>query len=201
VTGNPTVYLVDQVDRIGRGKPLTFAAISHIPDRVYKNYFEGRTAPPEKLVLVRESGSVACDFHTINNLRGPLVSSRFVKVARAHGLRGWDCFRAKAYGRDGELLGGYFGLVVLGRAGRIDRSLVRTIRRRNELGRNEQRWAGFDIRPEDLDGSDLFFAANTGCILYCSDKARRALQGAALAGLELPLLRDVEWSHDLGSSG
>jgi len=113
-----------------------------------------------------------------------IISKRFVDTLLDERATGWGTFPVRLYDRSGLELSGYYGLVVTGRAGPIDRS-----RSRIELvpppvptGKAMYTEIGTYFDPVTWDGSDIFTLERTGVVCVV-ERIKLALEQRKLTNL------------------
>lgn len=120
---------------------------------------------------------------------GPLVvSQRLVDALRAHGSRGWSGLPVELYDRAGQMVPGYYALVITGRCGRISR--WRSLSPRGFLKTGAIGY-GLQVNRSSWDGSDLSVPKESAFTLV-TEPVIRALTRAHLTNLEFQPISEVE---------
>ena len=137
------------------------------------------------------SGSTAYDFVSTSLVSLRLISDRVVSVLRD--FSGWSTFPVEIYGKKGERIPGYHGLVVTGRCGPIDDSRSRPAIRppARPQGRPTRMWIGLYFDPKTWDGSDLFLPGDWASI-FVTEAVKKALEKAKITNVMFTPLTQAE---------
>lgn len=94
----------------------------------------------------------------------PIMADGLVTILRERKLTGWGTYPVEVYGRKGERIPGYVGLVCLGRCGPRDmrRSVDKLVQYPARLARKR---VGLFFDPESWDGSDFSMLEGSGFII------------------------------------
>ncbi len=139
-------------------RPLRLGIVSWEDFYASWEYFRGEAKPAQPIRLKAKMGGQATDFLWSTGGDFICVSSRVVELLRQSALTGWDTYPVEVYGRKGELIPGYSGLVITGAECREDlsRSVIVDKPPRVPGGEGFQVYKGLYFYEEDWDGSDFF---------------------------------------------
>ena len=154
----------------------------------------GEIRPPKPLVfeyMKGASGSTPRDFVSTSLVSPRLISDRVVSVLRD--FSGWSTFPVEVYGKKGERIPGYHGLVVTGRCGPIDDSRSRPVVEppARPQGRPTRMWIGLYFDPRTWDGSDLFLPEGWASI-FVTEAVKKALEKAKITNVMFTRLTEAE---------
>ena len=137
------------------------------------------------------SGSKPYDFVGTTWAILDLISDRVVEALKP--FTGWATYPVTVYGKKGELIPGYHGLIVSGRCGPIDnsRSEPRICAPPVPEGRWSRRWFGLYFDEKTWDGSDIFAPEDTALTVVV-EAVRWALRKAKITNVKLTPLTECE---------
>lgn len=169
--------------------PAPFRGHFEDPDVPWLELLLGTYRPERPLVVRHEMGGrQPKDVVGMTSVYPLLVSQRFVDVLRAHNFQGWGTLAVELYDRAGQLVPGYYVLVITGRCGRISRWRSLSIRGFLKTGAIGY---GLHVNPSSWDGSDLFVPKESAYMLV-TEPVMQALTGAGLTNLEFEPISEVE---------
>ena len=121
-----------------------------------------------------------------------IYSDRLVNLLSQNQFSGWRPYPIIIRGKRGELLEGYSGISILGRAGSLDMSRCeRTLLKPYvKSGRWTPGFRGIYFEDDRWDGSDIFTAENTG-YFFCTDRVKEAI--SRLKPTNIRFIRLVEY--------
>lgn len=108
----------------------------------------------------RESGKRMRDILDNRNVAFYLISDRFRDALEKEGITGWKCYPVEIYDKKGNLVHGYNGFSVTGRAGKMQEYDVPPV----ELGYDLESY-GFYFEYDSWDGSDIFNTENSNFLI------------------------------------
>lgn len=159
----------------------------------YYNILKGTVKPPEPFVYAVESGRKCADILTTTLCVLEAFSHRFITLLREHNLSGWDSYPIVLVDKKGNEIGGYYGLIILGQCGEVDKSREEVyIRPRPVPAGKEARMArGMYFKDDFWDGSDLF--SPPGYFgLFISKRARDVIVSEKLSNCNIKTLSSIE---------
>jgi len=124
-----------------------------------------------------------------------VISVRVQELLRAENATGWGTYPVEVYGRQGEHLPGYVGLMVSGRAGRQDKSRGDLLRK-PALTRSGQPYdvrRGLYFAEDRWDGSDVCVVQGTGVIVV-TERARELFRRGRITNVRFTRLSEFERS-------
>jgi len=121
-----------------------------------------------------------------------LISQRVVDVWQKHGFTGWTTFPVEVWNKK-QKLEGYYGLVITGRCGPIDRSRSEIVWRDPVVPGGEGHYyrRGWLFDPETWDGSDLFCPEKSGAI-FVTQRVKEATEQARLTNIMFKPITEME---------
>ena len=108
----------------------------------------------------RESGKRMRDILDNRNVAFYLISDRFRDALEKEGITGWKCYPVEIYDKKGNLVHGYNGFSVTGRAGKMQEYDVPPV----ELGYDLESY-GYYFEYDSWDGSDIFNTENSNFLI------------------------------------
>ena len=103
-----------------------------------------------------------------------LLSKGLAEELRRRGVAGWTTYPVDVTGRNGEELGEYCGLVVIGRCGPVDMERSETVSRSFPGGMFPMR-RGLFFEESSWDGSDIFMSSKEAFI-FVTGRAKQAFE-------------------------
>ncbi|MCK4543254.1 MAG: hypothetical protein KAU17_13555 [Spirochaetales bacterium] len=123
-----------------------------------------------------------------------LISQKVVEVLESNKISGWRTFPADIYDNKNKLITGYYGFVIVGRCGIIDKSqseiIVKTRNTPKGLRKSEY-LKGYFFDPNTWDGSDIFSPIGTGHI-FLLEKVKKLIEKSGLTYFEFNRIADIE---------
>lgn len=108
----------------------------------------------------RESGKKMRDILDNRSIANYLISDRFRDALEQEGITGWKCYPVEIYDKKGNLVHGYNGFSVTGRAGKMQEHKVPPV----ELGYHPESY-GCYFDSDSWDGSDIFNTENSNYLI------------------------------------
>ncbi|MBI2947265.1 MAG: hypothetical protein HYY23_06435 [Verrucomicrobia bacterium] len=150
-----------------------------------KDVLIGRSAPSEPVMFTHHMGRIPKDLIPGSDSWIQLISDKFRDVLCANSFSGWRSYPVEVYGANGKLIGGYHGLSITGRCGKIDDSKSPIIEDGfYPTGIPRKKKVGLFFPPESWDGSDLFMVSD-GYIMFCTERVAEALLSVNLTNVQI----------------
>lgn len=108
----------------------------------------------------RESGKKMRDILDNRGVANYLISDRFRDALEKEGITGWKCYPVEIYDKKGNLVHGYNGFSVTGRAGKMQKHDIPPV----ELGYDPESY-GCYFEYDSWDGSDIFNTENSNYLI------------------------------------
>ena len=155
--------------------------------------FDGECKPSNPVVLRAYMGGQATDFLWSGLPPILCISQKVVDLFTEVGFTGWKRYPVEVFDRKGELLPGYCGFAVTGKAGNHELERSQVIYRRMDEFSDQQRkyYRGFFFDESEWDDSDIFTIKDTSFIIV-KRGVRDVLKHNRITNLRLTPLLEVE---------
>ena len=106
------------------------------------------------------------------------LGTEMVSSLQEAGISGWSTYPVELFGKQGEPLGTYHGLIVHGRCGAVDKS--RSVRTTKEFpGGVFPIWRGLYFDEDSWDGSDIFMPSDETGWVFVTTRAKEVFAECA----------------------
>lgn len=161
---------------------LHFWPVQKLPFR--QELLRGEVLVEQPVEFRWESGRTPLDLLGTTYAALLIASERFVTVLEKEGFTGWTTYPVFLHQKNGQILPGYSGLSVTGRAGPIDPTRSRVEQLPPAVPGAEIVFAevGMYFDPKTWDGSDFFIPQGTAAVCV-TERVRAVLQKERLTNL------------------
>ena len=166
-------------DRFFRGKVQFPASV----DR--HKLLRGELQPADDLTVASAEGRILRDVIWTDNVSIVLISDRVVHLFRSHHFSGWSTYQVRVHAKGVQQ--NYFGLIVTGRCGPLDRTRGEWVHKDDVPGRFLR---GVFFDEQSWDGADFFLPQGTAFI-FITERVRDLLVREGVENIRCERLSDV----------
>jgi hypothetical protein len=149
--------------------------------------------PPQPIRIVPYGGREPQDFVWTDAAIIRLVSQRVIDLLRQNQIAGWSTYPVQVYDRSKNLIGGFSGLSVIGRCGKIDPSLSTPFQKQMPGGVFPH-FKGCLFDAVSWDGSDIFSPEGTAHI-FTTRKVHELLEGSKVKNVRYRPITELDFGE------
>jgi len=152
----------------------------------------GEVAPREPVKATWVMGrKKPADIVWANHVAPIIISDRVRKVITNHGFTGWEFYEISLFGKNGEAISGYSGLVINGRCGRINDSLCKKVSRHFPY-KTSTVLKGMYFDPKTWDGSNFFMPEGDNAWRFVTKEVKLVFEREKITNVAFTPLNEVE---------
>lgn len=185
------LYCLDEAFERGAFRP-DVPNLSRVGRETLREYHRGQRKPSQPLQLTWAEGSRLMDYTGTTAVLPIVVSKKLVDTLKEHGVSGWSTFPIELRGKAGELIDGFYGLVVTGQCGPLQLGRSRVVTRCAKSGHGEvEVKVGLFFDESTWDGSDMFTPHGT-TFNFVTGRLKALMENAKLSNVKFEPLDAFE---------
>lgn len=181
-----------------KSSPMRLGFFDHRPDREWLlKVFRGEIQPETPIRLIQKRGKEIMNILWSTSINIFVVSEKVIELFDAQGITGWRTYSVEIYTKRKNLLSGFYGFAITGRAGSLDISRGEIIAKPPPRvgGKSYEVLKGFYLQEDQWDCSDLCISRFGGRII-ATNRITNLMLNEKIDNVEFTPLCDVELDLD-----